>query len=118
MKRLIATLRHMTPDAMDYDDTVMSLMQDVIHHVADEETVVLPQAERLLGDQLGELGMRMTRRRLELVAPRTGEIALNMGRAASGNTVALSIAALAAGGFLVSRMARRRRNGAQRLLHR
>lgn len=100
MKRLIAQLRNMEPEAPDYDETVMTLMRDVLHHVADEETIVLPAAENLLADELGDLGMRMTKRRLQLVAPRSGEIALNMGKAASGNTAALSITALAAVGLV------------------
>jgi hypothetical protein len=47
----------------------------------------------------------MPKRRLELVAPRSGEIALNMG-AAWGDEVALTIGALAVG-VLFMRHARR-----------
>ena len=86
---MIALLRRMEPEAIDYDETVMALMRDVLHHVADEETVVLPAAERLLGDSSASSVRSMTKRRLQLVAPRSGEIALNMGRAVSGNTAAL-----------------------------
>lgn len=96
MKRLISLLRRMQPGARDYDDTVMLLMRDVIHHVADEETIILPTAERLLSEKLGELGAQMTRRRIQLVAPRAGHIALNMARAASGNQALWSIAGLVA----------------------
>jgi hemerythrin superfamily protein len=111
MKRLIGLLRRMEPEAIDYDETVMALMREVLHHVADEETVVLPAAERLLADSLGELGARMTKRRVQLVAPRSGEIALDMGRAVTGNTAALSIAGLAALGLLwASRSGRTRRH--------
>jgi iron-sulfur cluster repair protein YtfE (RIC family) len=114
MKRLIATLRGMEPTARDYDETVMALMRDVIHHVADEETIVLPAAERELAEELGDLGMAMTKRRLQLVGPRAGEIALNMARAASGNKAALALAAftVAAGSFLIARgTARSQRKG-------
>jgi len=111
MRRLIDLLRRMEPEAVDYDSTFMSLMRAVMHHVADEETTVLPAAERVLGDRLGELGTEMTKRRLQLVAPRSGEIALNMGRAASGNTAALSIAAVAAAGLLIARVSRGARTG-------
>jgi hemerythrin superfamily protein len=103
MRRLIGLLRQMEPEARDYDETVATLMRDVMHHVADEETLVLPEAERLLADQLGDLGMRMTKRRLQLVGPRSGEIALDMGRAASGNTLALTVVGLTAVGLLVAR---------------
>lgn len=102
MRQLIARLRQMAPEDEAYDQTLAELMRDVMHHVADEETLVIPEAERLLTDQLGELGMRMTRRRLELLAPRTGDIALNMGRAVSGNTVALALVGLAAVGMLAA----------------
>jgi hemerythrin superfamily protein len=103
MRRLIGLLRQMEPEARDYDETVATLMRDVMHHVADEETLVLPEAERLLADQLGDLGMQMTKRRLQLVGPRSGEIALDMGRAASGNTLALTVVGLTAVGLLVAR---------------
>jgi hemerythrin superfamily protein len=111
MKRLIRLLRQMEPEAIDYDETVMALMRDVIHHVADEETIVIPAAEKKLRDELGDLGARMTRRRLQLVAPRTGEIALDMGRAVSGNTAALAFAAAAAVTVLVIGRARARPKG-------
>lgn len=102
MKRLIALLRRMEPQARDYDDTVMVLMRDVIHHVADEETIVLPAAERLLQHELGALGLQMTKRRIQLVAPRAPSIALNMARAASGNKAAWGVAGvLAAAGLYV-----------------
>lgn len=77
MKRLIAALRGMEATDPDFDRTVMELMRDVIHHVAEEETGMLHDAERLIPDQLAELGARMTKRRLELAAPRAGEIAVN-----------------------------------------
>ena len=82
-------------------------MRDVIHHVADEETVVLPEAERLLPDQLGELGARMMKRRLELVAPRTADIAVNMARALPAPSIAMLAGAAAAGALLGRRLMRR-----------
>lgn len=94
MRQLIARLRGMAPTDAAYDETFMVLMRDVIHHVADEETVLLPEAERLLPHRLDELGAAMTRRRLELAVPRTGEIAGNMVRAMPGSTVALLGAAV------------------------
>ena len=60
MRRLIGKLRASSPHADDYDDTVAELMRDVLHHVADEETTLLPQAERLLGkERLCELGAEL-----------------------------------------------------------
>lgn len=103
MRRLIGKLRQMEPYDPGYDPTVADLMRDVMHHVADEETRVLPEAERLLADQLGELGMQMTKRRLQLMGPRSGEIALDMGRAVSGHTLALAMVGVTAMGLLVAR---------------
>lgn len=106
MKRLIGLLRDMEPEDVRYDDTFMELMRDVMHHVADEETLVLPEAERLLQDQLGELGSRMMKRRLELVAPRTGDIAVNMARAMPGPSIAMLAGATFAGMLLGRRLMR------------
>lgn len=99
MRRLIGRLRAMMPNDPDYDDTVMELMRTVIHHVADEETVLLPAAERILGkQQLSELGVQMTKRRLKLVKPHAGELAVSHIRSMSGGTVMmLAGAALALG---------------------
>jgi hypothetical protein len=47
-----------------------------MHHVADEETVLLPAAERALKNELRSLGTAMTRRRLQLLGERPGEIAV------------------------------------------
>lgn len=78
MRRLISALRAMEPTDPGFDETFMELMRDVMHHVADEETILLPEAERLLPHRLADLGAEMTRRRMQLVAPRTGEIGVNM----------------------------------------
>ena len=78
LKSLIAKLRTRNPQDPDFDSTLMELMRDTIHHVADEETNLLPVAEKLLGiNRLRELGTEMTKLRLKLVAPHTGEIATN-----------------------------------------
>ena len=108
MKRLIARLREMEPTDADYDRTVMELMRTVMHHVADEETVLLPAAERLLADQIGELGAQMTKRRLQLATPRAGEIASNTLRALPASTMLMSVGALLAGGLVLNRAFRRR----------
>src|ERR1700712_4359117 len=77
MRESIAKLRMMAPDRPEYDDTVMELMREVIHHVADEETILLPMAEDVLGADLRRLGAQMNARRLHLVASRPTEIAIN-----------------------------------------
>jgi hemerythrin-like domain-containing protein len=87
MRRLIARLREMQAGDLAFDNTVMELMRDVMRHVADEETILLPDAERVLGDRLNDLGAQMTRRRFELAGPRADQIAVNTVRAFPGTTL-------------------------------
>jgi len=75
MRGLIERLRAMSPEDGEFDSTFHALMRLVMHHVADEEAVLLPEAERRMPDRLSELGAQMTKRRLELMAPHTGELA-------------------------------------------
>ena len=78
MREDIAKLRSMGPEDASYDARFMQLMREVMHHVADEETVLLPTAERALASQLSELGRCMTKRRMQLVAEnRPAAIAAN-----------------------------------------
>lgn len=121
MRRLIAGLRELEPTDPAFDRTMMELMREVMRHVADEETMLLPDAERVLREQLGELGARMTRRRFELAAPHAGEIAASSARAFPAVTLALgglvAIGAYFAGRALV-RPAAQLRHAAPRLLPR
>jgi hemerythrin superfamily protein len=110
MRRLIADLRERAAgesqvDDPAFDETFMNLMRVVIHHVADEETCLLPAAERLLDDRLGELGLEMTRRRVELLKPHAGELAASAVRSFPGGAVAgllLTAGAVAIGTMLYS----------------
>jgi hemerythrin superfamily protein len=111
MRRLIATLR--VTDAADpqHDKVMLELMREIIHHVADEETVLLPEAEQMLSHaRLCELGAQMTRRRLELVTPEAGKIARNTAVGFSGSTAALVIGAASA--LFAARAMTRRTNRA------
>jgi len=103
MRRLIGKLRHMRPTDPDYDQTFMELMRDVMHHVADEETTLLPDAERLLADQLDELGAKMTKRRLQLAKPHAGEMAYNTVRGMPTRSMLMAAGALVAGTYLARR---------------
>jgi hypothetical protein len=114
MRRLISQLRKLEPTDAGFDDTFFQLMNNVMHHVADEETLLLPAAERVLGDQLGELGARMTKRRLQLAAPRTGEIAGSMARSMSAGAVVAGAGALLACSYLLARPRSLRGAGARR----
>jgi len=111
MRQIIEELRSRAGDGSTgdaaYDDKFMDLMRLVIHHVADEETRLLPAAERLLTDQLGRLGAEMTRRRIELLRPHAGEIAATTVRSfpagAAAGAALLTVGAVALGAMLLSR---------------
>jgi hemerythrin superfamily protein len=92
MRRLIAELRRADPTTTRHDELVFELMRDVVHHVADEETVLLPEAEQMISrDRLAELGADMTKRRLELVGPKAGKLAANHAVGFSGSTAAIVV---------------------------
>ena len=75
MRELIGMLRKLEPQDPSFDESFRTLMRKLLHHVADEETVLLPQAEIALASQLSTLGARMTRRRIALLEPHMGEVA-------------------------------------------
>ena len=102
MRRLVTRVRETPPHGLAHDAALMALMRDVMRHVADEETMLLPDAERVLGHELAELGARMTRRRLELALPRAGELARNGLRALPGPQLAVT-GALVLVAFLAGR---------------
>ena len=108
MKALVAELRATRETDMRHDFLLHKLMREVIHHVADEETVLLPEAERLLSKaRLEELGAQMTRRRLQLLKPKAGQIAANTAVGFSGSTTAIVVglaSALLAAKFVAKRV--------------
>jgi Hemerythrin HHE cation binding domain len=113
MRQLIGELRERIGADDDssagttFDDKFMDLMRLVIHHVADEETQLLPAAERLLSDRLSDLGVEMTKRRIELLKPHAGELAATTMRSFPVGAVAgaalLTAGAMAVGAMLFSR---------------
>jgi len=107
MRASIARLRAMEPTDFDYDEALMQLMREVVHHVADEETTLLPEAEKQLRDRLGELGAAMTKRRLQLAAPHAGELAADTVRGMPATSMLLAAGTLIAGTYLVRRTMRR-----------
>ena len=105
MRELISRLRATSPESPDFDDDFMALMREVIHHVAEEETVMLPDAERRLGpDRLDELGARMMRRRVALTAPHAGELVRDAARV-SPTSAAVVVAGTLLGAALLARRA-------------
>lgn len=92
MRNIIALLRRTDAEDPDHDRLMLELMRLVIHHVADEETVLLPQAEAMIDkERLSEMGAQMTRRRLELVTPKAGKIAANTVVGFAGSTAAIAL---------------------------
>jgi hemerythrin superfamily protein len=109
MRALIAELRGLEPTDLRHADAFAQLMREVLHHVADEETVLLPAAERkMTPERLRELGAAMTKRRLELAAPKVPQIAANSLRALPQGAV-VAIGALMAAAFCLGRVGRRGR---------
>jgi hemerythrin superfamily protein len=107
MRTLIGALRGMDAGSVDYDETFFRLMRAVLHHVADEETRLFPDAERLFPEDLPRLGAQMAKRRLELGTPRLAEMA----RSAARRVPISGMLAAAAGvltGALIYRQAFRR----------
>ncbi len=108
IKTLIATLRGLDANHAGFDRTLYELMQKIVHHVADEETVLLPRAEKMLTAELDELGSQMTRRRLQLLAPRAPQLASGMARSMRGGTMLAALGALVVGALLLSKRDRLR----------
>ena len=108
MRRLIGELRACDPATARHDALLLELMRDVLHHVADEETVLLPQADTALGsDRLSELGVKMSKRRMALLKPQAGKIAANTAIGFSGSSTAwiVGLAGVLLAARLVSRKA-------------
>lgn len=108
MRRIIAELRVGLAEEQAVgdparDDKFFALMRLVIHHVADEETQLLPAAERLLSDRLSSLGVEMTKRRIELLKPHAGELAVSATRSFPVGAALLTAGAVAIGAMLFSR---------------
>jgi hemerythrin-like domain-containing protein len=112
MRRLIARVRELEGQRLAQDDALNELINKVMHHVADEETQLLPAAERFLGPQrLHEMGAKMTARRMELMKPRAAELAGALAKASPAKTALLAmgaVGAVAAAGMLVNAVRRDR----------
>lgn len=76
MRKLISQVRILEAGDPGFDDAFRILIREVLHHVADEETTLLPLAEQVIGDELGALGVEMMRRRLQLLKPYARDVAM------------------------------------------
>jgi hemerythrin superfamily protein len=109
MRRLIGELRA-TEGGGGQDNGFRSLMRVVLHHVADEETILLPHAEEILSDELGELGAQMTKRRLQLLQPHLGEVGITTAQSFPIASALAAVGALALG-LAASKAIRGRQRG-------
>lgn len=111
MRHAIAELRQITSADVGVEERLdtkfYELIRTVMHHVADEETHLLPAAERLLSAELNTLGVQMAKRRIELLKPHMGEIAATTARSFPAGTAA-GAALLTAGAFAIGAMFLRR----------
>jgi hemerythrin superfamily protein len=109
MREIIEKLRSMGPENAAYDGLFMQLMRITIHHVADEETVLLPMAERSLKNELSSLGAAMTRRRMQLLGERPIDVAVHTaGTFPIATAVLTGLAVFAMSGVFGGSPARRR----------
>ncbi|WP_332747467.1 hemerythrin domain-containing protein [Hydrogenophaga sp.] len=109
MRLQIERVRQLSEHEEDPTAALTALITQVLHHVADEETQLLPAAEELLGAQrLRELGARMTRRRFELARPHAVDMAADAARAAPLKTALFAAGTLLASGLVFQHFRRRR----------
>ena len=107
MKTLIGALRGMDAGGPEYDETFFRLMRVVMHHVADEETRLFPDAERMFSEEMAERGARMAKRRLELGLPRARELARNAARLVPLSGLVAAAAGILAGALIYRQAFRR-----------
>lgn len=67
VKTALKELKAMEPEEDSYESTFQDMIHDVLHHVAEEESEMLPLAVEVLSDALDELGMEMQRRKHDLM---------------------------------------------------
>jgi hemerythrin superfamily protein len=69
VKVILGELAGLSPEDDTFDAKVKVLMENVRHHVEEEESEMLPQSEEILGkDELARLGAEMAARKRQLRA--------------------------------------------------
>jgi hemerythrin-like domain-containing protein len=66
MKQLMQELRRMAPDTDEFDAKFQELMDNVEHHVAEEEAAMFPLAEEELAEELEEIKDEMQELKADL----------------------------------------------------
>jgi len=85
MKQKIRQMQSGRGNGSNVDGMVSQLMSDVQHHVREEESQMLPQAQQQLGNQLDQLGMQMQQQKQQLMSA-TGNQAQSSGGTTSRGT--------------------------------
>lgn len=65
---LIDELQALKPQDERFDAKLSVLMENVEHHIEEEEAELFPEAEEVLGDSLTSVGARMQQRKEQLMA--------------------------------------------------
>jgi hypothetical protein len=104
MRSLITELRATPAANPAHDELFARLIRAVIHHVAEEETVLLPLAETRLHERLRDLGWRMTVRRGELLKPHAAEVATTTALTFPVATAAVAVGVCAGVGLLLRQL--------------
>jgi hemerythrin-like domain-containing protein len=65
---LIEELKALDPKDERYDAKFTVLMENIEHHIEEEEGELFPDAEEVLGDALDDLGPQMQERKEQLMA--------------------------------------------------
>ena len=113
MRMLIDRVRSFEGQSDAQHEALTDLLNAVLHHVADEETIVLPAAEKMLAPQrLAALCAQMRARRMELAGEHAGETAADVVRSSPGRS-ALAAAAVLVGAVWM--LARTRHHGTRAL---
>ncbi|MEX0761545.1 MAG: hemerythrin domain-containing protein [Dehalococcoidia bacterium] len=64
---LIEELKKLSPEDEQFTAKFTVLIENVEHHIEEEEEDMLPDAEDILGDELDEIGEKMERRKKEIM---------------------------------------------------
>ena len=72
---LIGELRQLRAESDEYNPKMTVLIENVEHHIEEEEGELLPQAQKLLGNDLERLGDAMATRKLQLQQATAGAAA-------------------------------------------
>src|SRR5205809_1628905 len=71
---LIGELKTLTASDTDYAPKMTVLIENVEHHIKEEEDELLPEAQQLLGKDVEALGEQMAARKQHLAQPPAGAI--------------------------------------------